>query len=117
MIDQMQDHGTAMFDPAFGKASVIGHEAGHAKIEHTPGILQSLQRKLYHLSPVIAPFSAVGGMAAGLAYQLSTKMPGVDGGRIQMLKADYEQQWQLAADEDREKAAVRFVPRNSFYYS
>ena len=67
MIDQMQDHGTAMFDPAFGKASVIGHEAGHAKIEHTPGILQSLQRKLYHLSPVIAPFSAVGGMAAGLA--------------------------------------------------
>ena len=55
-------------------------------------------------------------MAAGLAYQLSTKMPGVDGGRIQMLKADYEQQWQLAADEDREKAAIRFVPRNMFYY-
>ena len=38
-------------------------------------------------------------------------MPGVDPGRIQMLKAEYEQQWQLAADEDREKAAVRFVPR------
>jgi len=63
------------------------------------------------------PFRFIPCMAAGLAYQLSTKMPGVDGGRIQMLKADYEQQWQLAADEDREKAAIRFVPRNTFYYS
>jgi hypothetical protein len=32
-----------------------------------------------------------------------------------MLKADYEQQFQLAADEDRDKAPVRFVPRNLFY--
>ena len=62
------------------------------------------------------PFRFIPCMAAGLAYQLSTKMPGVDPNRIMMLKADYEQQWQLAADEDREKAAVRFVPRNMFYY-
>jgi hypothetical protein len=32
-----------------------------------------------------------------------------------MLKADYEQQFQLAADEDRDKASVRFVPRNMMY--
>jgi hypothetical protein len=32
-----------------------------------------------------------------------------------MLKAEYEQQFQLAADEDREKASIRFVPRNLFY--
>ena len=62
------------------------------------------------------PFRFIPCMAAGLAYQLSTKMPGVDPNRIMMLKADYEQQWQLAADEDREKAPVRFVPRNMFYY-
>lgn len=62
------------------------------------------------------PFRFIPCMAAGLAYQLSTKMPGVDPNRIMMLKSDYEQQWQLAADEDREKAPVRFVPRNSFYY-
>jgi len=42
------------------------------------------------------------------------KLPIVDPGRIQMLKADYEQQYQLAADEDREKAAIRFVPRQMF---
>jgi hypothetical protein len=28
---------------------------------------------------------------------------------------DYEQQWQLAADEDREKAPARYVPRQLFY--
>ena len=54
-------------------------------------------------------------MVAGLAYQLSTKLAGVDPNRIVMLKSDYEQQFQLAADEDRDKAPVRFVPRNLFY--
>jgi hypothetical protein len=61
------------------------------------------------------PFRFIPCMVAGLAYQLSNKMPGVDPNKIMMLKADYEQQFQLAADEDREKASVRFVPRNLFY--
>ena len=34
--------------------------------------------------------------------------------RIGMLKAAYEEQWDLAAGEDREKAAVRFVPRRMY---
>lgn len=63
------------------------------------------------------PFRFIPCMVAGLAYQLSMKLPDVDPGRIPMLKADYEQQFQLAADEDREKAAIRFVPRNTFYYN
>jgi hypothetical protein len=54
-------------------------------------------------------------MVAGLASHLSMKLPGVDPNRVMALKTDYEQQFQLAADEDREKAAVRFVPRNMFY--
>jgi hypothetical protein len=62
------------------------------------------------------PFRFIPCMAAGLAYQLSAKMPGVDPNRIMMLKSDYEQQWTLAEQEDREKAPIRFVPRNSFYY-
>lgn len=61
------------------------------------------------------PFRFIPCMVAGLAYQLSTKLPGVDPNRIVMLKADYEQQFQLAADEDRDKSPVRFVPRNLFY--
>lgn len=62
------------------------------------------------------PFRFIPCMVAGLAYYLSVKIPGVDPARIPMLKADYEQQWTLAEQEDREKAAIRFVPRNSFYY-
>jgi hypothetical protein len=62
------------------------------------------------------PFRFIPCMVAGLAYQLSTKLPEVDMNRIPMLKADYEQQFQLAAEEDREKASIRFVPRNTFYY-
>ena len=61
------------------------------------------------------PFRFIPAMVAGLAYQLSTKLPDVDMNRIPMLKADYEQQFQLAADEDRDKAPIRFVPRNMFY--
>lgn len=62
------------------------------------------------------PFRFIPAMVAGLAYQLSTKLVDVDMNRIPMLKADYEQQFQLAAEEDREKAPIRFVPRNTFYY-
>ena len=62
------------------------------------------------------PFRFVNALVAGLAFYLSSKLPGVDPQRIPMLKADYEQQWTLAEQEDREKAAVRFVPRNLFYY-
>jgi hypothetical protein len=61
------------------------------------------------------PFRFVPCMVAGLAAQLSMKIPNVDPNRIVALKAEYEQQFQLAADEDRDKAPVRFVPRNLFY--
>jgi hypothetical protein len=54
-------------------------------------------------------------MVAGLAYYLAMKLPNIDPQRRMELKADYEQQFQLAADEDREKAPVRFVPRSLFY--
>jgi hypothetical protein len=61
------------------------------------------------------PFRFIPCMVAGLAYQLSTKLPDVDMNRIPMLKMDYEEQFRLAAEEDREKAPIRFVPRNLFY--
>jgi len=60
------------------------------------------------------PFRFLTCMVAGLAYYLSMKLPGVDPGRRAELKMDYEQQFALAAEEDREKAPVRFVPRQMF---
>jgi len=61
------------------------------------------------------PFRFIPCMVAGLASHLSMKIPNVDPNRVMALKADYEAQFQLAADEDRDKAPVRFVPRNLFY--
>jgi hypothetical protein len=56
------------------------------------------------------PFRFLPCMVAGLAYYLSLKIPGA-GDRTQFLKASYEEQWTLAADEDREKADLRIAPR------
>lgn len=60
------------------------------------------------------PFRFLNCLVAGLAYYLSMKLPGVDPQRIMGLKADYDQQFQFAADEDREKAPIRFIPRQMF---
>ena len=56
------------------------------------------------------PFRFLPCMVAGLAYYLSMKIPEA-APRIELLKADYEQQFQLASDEDREKASLRLAPR------
>jgi hypothetical protein len=59
------------------------------------------------------PFRFVPCMIAGLAYYLAMKVPG-GMERLQVLKAQYDEAWDLAAGEDREKAPVRFVPRIAF---
>ena len=52
-------------------------------------------------------------LTAGLAYYIAMKTP--EGAqRLDMLKTEYEYQFQMAATEDREKAADRFVPRQYF---
>jgi hypothetical protein len=59
------------------------------------------------------PFRFIPCMAAGLSYYLALKVPGAEA-RLDVLKQQYDEAWQLAADEDREKAAIRFVPRQQF---
>jgi hypothetical protein len=61
------------------------------------------------------PFRFIPCMVAGLAYNLSIKLPGADPMRVQMLKMDYEEQWSLASTEDRDKSSDRFVPRQLLY--
>lgn len=59
------------------------------------------------------PFRFVPCMVAGLAYYIAGKIPsGYE--RLPMLKQQYDEAWQLASEEDREKAAIRFVPRPQF---
>ena len=52
-------------------------------------------------------------LVAGLAYHIAIKTPDLMP-RIQMLKQIYDETFEIAAGEDREKAAVRFVPRQMF---
>jgi len=49
-------------------------------------------------------------LVAGLAYGIAMKEPEL-APRLQMLKTEYESQFQLAAQEDRDKTSARFVPR------
>jgi hypothetical protein len=59
------------------------------------------------------PFRFLPCMVAGLAYYLALKVPGGTE-RLAVLKAQYDEAWDLASSEDREKAAVRFVPRRQY---
>lgn len=55
-------------------------------------------------------------LCAGLAYNLSIKLPIKDAQiRTPFLKMHYEEILKAAMDEDREKASTRIVPRQSFY--
>jgi len=59
------------------------------------------------------PFRFVPCLAAGLAYYIALKVPeGLQ--RLPILKQQYDEAWELAAAEDHEKAAVRFVPRQQY---
>ena len=59
------------------------------------------------------PFRFLPCLVAGLAYYVALKVP--DGlNRLDVLKSQYDEAWQLAAGEDQEKASVRFVPRQQF---
>lgn len=59
------------------------------------------------------PFRFIPCLAAGLSYYLALKVAG-GAERLPVLKQQYDEAWELAATEDREKAAVRFVPRQQF---
>jgi hypothetical protein len=59
------------------------------------------------------PFRLLPCMVAGLSFYLGQKIPEAQP-RLQFLKQEYEEQWLMASTEDREKAAIRIVPRMAF---
>ena len=61
------------------------------------------------------PFRFIPALVAGLAYMIAVKKPEVDAQRVMGLKMAYEEEFKNAAEEDREKASIRFVPRQLFY--
>lgn len=59
------------------------------------------------------PFRMLPALVAGLAYHLSMKIPGAME-RTVVLKQMYDEAWDQAAYEDREKAPLRIAPRQMF---
>jgi hypothetical protein len=59
------------------------------------------------------PFRFLPCLVAGLSYYLSLKIPDALP-RLPELKSQYDEAWELAAGEDREKAADRLVPRQMY---
>jgi hypothetical protein len=55
------------------------------------------------------PYRFLPALISGLAYYIALKNPEA-ADRIQMLKGFYEEQFQLAASEDRDRAPDRFIP-------
>jgi hypothetical protein len=53
-------------------------------------------------------------LTAGTAYFMSMKRPGVDAGRIQMLKQEYEERLLRAQEEDKERTSLIIRPRLNF---
>lgn len=52
-------------------------------------------------------------LVAGLAYHIAAKKPQAQA-LVPMLKQEYEAQFAMAAEEDRDRASVSFVPWNSW---
>jgi hypothetical protein len=61
------------------------------------------------------PFRFQNALIAGLASKLALKLPEISLERMSLLKAEYAEAWEMASQEDREKAPDRFVPRTTFY--
>lgn len=59
------------------------------------------------------PFRFLPALVAGLAYHVAVKLP-KSADRIPLLKQMYDETWQEAADEDRERASWRLTPRQMF---
>ena len=59
------------------------------------------------------PFRFLPALIAGLAYHIAMKRPET-GERAILLKQVYDQTFQKAMDEDREKASIRMVPRMQY---
>ena len=59
------------------------------------------------------PSRFIPALVSGLAYNIALKRPEVDLNRVALLKAAYEEQFNLAADEDRDKSSIQFAPNIS----
>jgi hypothetical protein len=108
-----QTDGTAVFVPQLPAVTVWPTPDNSTTYQFVYWRLRRVQDAGAGVSTADMNFRFLPCLVAGLAYHIAIKVPELMP-RIEMLKQIYNETFDIAAGEDREKAAVRFVPRQMF---
>ena len=108
-----QADGTAMFVPQLPAVTVWPTPDNSTTYQFVYWRLRRVQDAGAGVETADMNFRFLPCLVAGLAYHIAIKVPELMP-RIQMLKQIYDETFEIAAGEDREKAAIRFVPRQMF---
>ena len=108
-----QTDGTAVFVPQLPAVTVWPTPDGSQQYQFVYYRMRRIQDAGAGVQTADMNFRFLPCVAAGLAYYIAMKVPELQG-RLDMLKKVYDEQYTLAAQEDREKATLRLVPRIAF---
>ena len=108
-----QTDGTAVFVPQLPAVTVWPTPDGSQQYQFVYYRMRRIQDAGAGIQTADMNFRFLPCVVAGLAYYIAMKVPELQG-RLDMLKRVYDEQYTLAAQEDREKATLRLVPRIAF---
>ena len=108
-----QADGTAVFVPQFPAVTVWPTPDNSVPYQFVYWRLRRVQDAGAGVETADMNFRFLPCLVAGLAYHIAIKVPELMS-RVDMLKQMYMEAFEIAAGEDREKAPVRFVPRQMY---
>jgi hypothetical protein len=108
-----QADGTAVFVPQLPAVTVWPTPDGSQPYQFVYYRMRRIQDAGSGIQTSDMNFRFLPCVVAGLAYYIAMKVPELQG-RLDMLKRVYDEQYSLAAQEDREKATLRLAPRIAF---
>ena len=108
-----QTDGTAVFVPQLPAVTVWPTPDGSQQYQFVYYRMRRIQDAGAGVQTSDMNFRFLPCVVAGLAYYIAMKVPELQG-RLDMLKRIYDEQYALAAQEDREKATLKLVPRIAY---
>ena len=108
-----QADGTAVFVPQLPAVTVWPTPDGSQQYQFVYYRMRRIQDAGAGIQTSDMNFRFLPCVVAGLAYYIAMKVPELQG-RLDMLKRVYDEQYSLAAQEDREKATLRLTPRIAY---
>ena len=119
VVHRLGQAGTYQSGPLSSATTTVGTNVSFLTLWPVPDSSTAYQISYYRLRRIQdagngaetadMPFRFLPCAVAGLAYYIAMKVPEL-APRIPMLKQEYEEQFKLASEEDREKTSARFVP-------